>query len=114
MHYKEYYGSFELDEEEAIFYGKVEYIKALISYEATTAKGLKKAFQDAIDDYLAMCKAEKIQPEQPFKGTFNIRTSQELHRKLVLEANKREMSLNKFICSLLAKLIEQNSQKKQR
>lgn len=102
MHYKGYLGSFELDEDEAVFYGKVEYIKALISYEATTAKSLRKAFQEAVDDYLQMCKVEGIEPEVPFKGSFNVRVGQALHRRLALEASKREMTLNKFICYILA------------
>ena len=55
MHYKGYYGSVHLDNEDLIFHGKVEFIRALISYEATDAKGLRKAFEEAVDDYHEMC-----------------------------------------------------------
>lgn len=55
MHYKGYYGSYHLDTKEKIFYGKLEFINALVTYEATTAKGLQKAFIEAVDDYLDMC-----------------------------------------------------------
>lgn len=53
MQYKGYYGSVHFDSEDLIFNGKVEFIRALVSYEATNAKGLKKAFEEAIEDYLA-------------------------------------------------------------
>ncbi len=56
MHYKDYYGSVHFDDEDVIFYGKIEFIRALVTYEATNAKGLKKAFQEAVDDYLVTCK----------------------------------------------------------
>ena len=56
---KDYYGSVHLDDEDLIFHGKVEFIRALISYEATDAKGLRKAFEEAVDDYLDMCVKQK-------------------------------------------------------
>jgi predicted HicB family RNase H-like nuclease len=44
MQYKDYYGSVHFNDDELIFHGKIEFIRALVSYEATTAKGLRKAF----------------------------------------------------------------------
>ncbi len=61
MHYKDYYGSVHFDEEALIFYGKIEFVRALISYEAANEKGLKKAFKDSVDDYLHLCETQKIE-----------------------------------------------------
>src|SRR3989338_7019274 len=97
MYYKGYYGSVHFDAEELIFYGKIEFIRALISYEATTAKGLNKAFEDAVDDYLEMCSAQKIEPEAPFKGSLNVRLGSDLHRRVAIAAASRHVSVNKFI-----------------
>ena len=58
--YKDYYGSVHFDEEDLIFHGKIEFIRALVSYEATDAKGLKKAFEAAVDDYLLICQEQGI------------------------------------------------------
>ena len=44
MEYKGYVGSVEFSEEDGIFYGKVMGIRALVSYEGTTAKELVDAF----------------------------------------------------------------------
>jgi predicted HicB family RNase H-like nuclease len=103
MEYKDYYGSVNYDPDEPIFYGKVEFIKALISYEAEDAIGIKKAFEEAVDDYLELCAERKVEPEVPFKGSFNVRTGQELHREAVLAAKLVNKTLNKFICDIVKK-----------
>lgn len=64
MEYKGYTGSVELSE---IFFGKVLGIRSLISYEGHNVDELRKDFQDGIDDYLATCAAEGIEPETPSK-----------------------------------------------
>jgi predicted HicB family RNase H-like nuclease len=106
--YKDYFGSVHYDSDAVIFYGKLEFIKALISYEATDAAGIKKAFEDAVDDYLAMCTKEKIVPEKPFKGSFNIRTGHRLHQLLALAAQRENMSINKFVCHILERACDTN------
>jgi len=108
MHYKGYYGSCHLDEEGDIFYGKLEFIKALVTYESSTAKGIRKAFREAVDDYLKLCQQENINPEVPFKGSLNVRIGQVLHRELAVAAKKHEVSLNSYICNILSKSVDHN------
>ena len=55
MEYKGYVGSVEFSEEDGLFYGKVMGIRALISYEGSTAAELVNDFHGAVDDYLALC-----------------------------------------------------------
>ncbi len=105
MQYKGYYGSVHFDEEELIFYGKIEFIRALVTYEATDAKGLKKAFQEAVNDYLATCDREKIKPEIPFKGSLNVRLGSDLHRRVAIAAEQHHLSINKFIADTLDQAI---------
>lgn len=101
MKYKDYYGSVHYDPDAPIFYGKLEFIKALVSYEATDAVGIKKAFEEAVDDYLEMCRKEKIIPEKPFKGSFNIRVGSQLHERIALAAQRENVSINNYICRIL-------------
>lgn len=103
MNYKNYYGSVHFDDEELIFHGKVEFIRALISYEATTAKGLRKAFEDAIDDYLDFCQEQNREPEVSFKGSLNVRLGPDLHRRIAIAAAHQHISVNKFITDALSK-----------
>jgi predicted HicB family RNase H-like nuclease len=52
MSYKKYYGSVHYNDDDQIFHGKVEFIRALINYEGEDVKGLRKAFEEAVTDYL--------------------------------------------------------------
>lgn len=97
MNYKNYYGSVHYNDDDQVFHGKVEFIRALINYEGEDVKGLKKAFEDAVDDYLEMCKEDGIEPEKPFKGSFNVRTGSELHRRATLYAKEHGINLNNVI-----------------
>ncbi len=103
MEYKNYYGSVHFDEEDNIFYGKVEFIKALASYEAATARKFRKSFENAVDDYLELCRERNVEPEKPFKGSFNVRLLPELHRRAVLAAKRKGFTLNRFVAEALEK-----------
>lgn len=106
MKYKGYYGSVHYDSDEPIFYGKLEFIKALVSYEAQDAVGIKKAFEEAVEDYLELCKEKNISPETPFKGSLNVRLGHELHEKIAIIALRENMSINKYICNVLEKAYQ--------
>ena len=58
LEYKGYLGSVEYSEEDGVLHGRVEFIRDLVSHEGKDAKGIKAAFQEAVDDYLALCEAE--------------------------------------------------------
>lgn len=105
MEYKGYVGSVEFSEEDALFFGKVMGIRALISYEGENAHNLVEDFHSAVEDYLAMCDAEGIEPEKAYKGSFNIRISPELHKQAVITATARQMSLNSFVESSIERAV---------
>ncbi len=64
LEYRGYVGSIEFSNGDSLFYGKVEGIRSLISYEGVSEKELVDAFHDAVDDYLETCAEEGIKPEQ--------------------------------------------------
>ncbi len=101
MEYKNYIGSVEFSENDGLFFGKVMGIRAMISYEGTTAKELVEDFHGAVDDYLELCEAEGKEPERAYKGSFNVRISPELHRQAVIYASSKQMSLNSLVESAL-------------
>ena len=72
LEYKGYIGSIEFSDEDMVFYGKVQGIRSLISYEGNSAKSLIKDFHEAVDDYLDLCAERGTDPERSYKGTFNI------------------------------------------
>ncbi len=103
MHHRGYYGSVHYDDDDEVFYGKVEFVRALVSYEGTDVKKLRRAFEEAVDDYLDLCSAKGRDPDRPFKGSFNVRVGQHLHRRAAVAAAQRGVSLNRFVAQALEK-----------
>jgi len=100
--YKDYIGSVEVSEQDKLFYGKVQFIRALISYEGASFDEIQADFKAAVDDYLELCKEKGVEPEIPFKGSFNVRISPKTHRKLAIKALEKNESLNKFVDEILS------------
>jgi predicted HicB family RNase H-like nuclease len=97
MEYKDYFGSVQYSAEDHVFYGKVEYIRSLVTFEGTDVSSLEQAFRDSVDDYLETCQELGRKPEKPFKGTFNVRTGQERHRRASVYALLHKKSLNQVV-----------------
>jgi predicted HicB family RNase H-like nuclease len=106
MEYKGYLGSVSYSDEDSTFYGKVEFIRSLISFEGDEVESLRQSFHEAVDDYLESCKKKGIKPEKPFKGTFNVRTGSSLHRRAVLKAEEQGLNLNTFVATALENYID--------
>jgi predicted HicB family RNase H-like nuclease len=95
--YKDYIGSVHFNAEDEVFYGKIEGIDDLISFEGSSVKELKKAFENSVDDYFSLCKSVGKKTEKSYKGSFNVRISSEIHRKAKQIATRKGISLNQFI-----------------
>jgi len=99
--YKGYYGSARYSDEDQTFHGKIEFIRSLVTYEGTDVGSLRTAFEEAVDDYLKLCEQEGKEPDRPFKGSFNIRTGTDLHRRAVLFAKSKGTNLNSIVTDAL-------------
>lgn len=97
LQYKGFLGSVHFSAEDDVFFGKIEEIDDLISFEASTVKDLHKSFEEAVDDYLELCKKAGKEPLKPAKGSFNIRISPELHRKAIHTSKQMHLNLNQFV-----------------
>lgn len=105
LKFKNYHGSLEYDEESEILHGKVLHVRDLIAYEGETPKKLKRAFEDAVNDYLETCKAEGIEPDRPYSGSFNVRPGAELHGKLARLSAERGRSMNALVKEALSAFV---------
>lgn len=95
--YKSYVGVVDFDEEAEIFYGEVINTRDVITFQGKTAKALKQAFIDSVDDYLEFCEEREESPERPFSGRFNVRIDPELHKEAYVAARHAGKSLNTWI-----------------
>lgn len=106
LNYKGYTGSIQASPEDGILFGKVRYIRPLVNYEGQTVPELVDAFEEAVDDYLATCAEQGVEPEKPCKGTFNVRVGHELHLAAVQAAEREHKSLNDLVRGALNEYLE--------
>jgi predicted HicB family RNase H-like nuclease len=106
LHYKEYIGSVEFSEEDAVFHGTVIGIKDLISFEGDSVSAITEDFHHAVDEYLDFCREREKEPETPFAGSFNVIIGADLHRKAALIANANGLSLNAFVENAIRNVVE--------
>jgi len=97
LNHKGYIGTVDFSLKDNILYGKIIGIDDLVNYEAENLSQLKKAFTEAVEDYLDSCEEVGKNPDKTFSGTFNVRTSNQLHKKLSFLASSRNMKLNEVV-----------------
>jgi len=105
LNYKGYIGSLHYSAEDKTFWGKLEMIRSLVTFEATNAEELEENFKQAVEDYLETCRQNGLSPEKPFKGVFNVRINPELHKAAYEKALKNGVSLNKFVESSIVNAL---------
>ncbi len=114
LEYKGYSGTVNYSSEDKVFWGKLDGIHATVSYEGHDAKSLEKSFRDSVDDYLNLCRKEGIEPEKPYRGTFNVRLTQDLHRKLADYARSKDMNLNSAVKAAVESFLHEGKSQKRR
>jgi predicted HicB family RNase H-like nuclease len=97
LQYKGYYASLHFSSEDEVFYGKILGIDDLVNFEGASVKELKKAFHEAVEDYLETCEQLGKEPNKTYKGSFNVRIPTDLHKAAAIFASVNNISLNDFI-----------------
>ncbi|AXT47755.1 type II toxin-antitoxin system HicB family antitoxin [Chromobacterium rhizoryzae] len=106
LSYKGFSGSVEYSAEDECLVGEVLFIEGKIAYCGESVSEIKAVFVQAIDEYIEMCASEGIDPQKPFKGSFNVRVGEYLHRQVAIEARKRKVSLNTLVVQALEEKLE--------
>ena len=108
IEYNGYIGSIEYSPQDRCFFGKLEMIDDLVTFEAVSAEDIETNFHNAVDEYIQTCKELNREPQKVYKGVFNIRIEPELHKKIYQEALKVGMSLNAFVKQTLKNEVLQH------
>ena len=106
MTYKGYLGSVAFSEKDNVFYGKIEGINGLVNFEGESVKELTEAFHEAVDDYLAYCEEEGIEPDKSYTGVLNVRLTPAIHRQIAILARQAGLTLNAFIKEAVEEKVE--------
>ena len=109
MKYDDFIASVHYSSEDEIFYGKVEGINDLVTFEGNNTKELKESFYEAVVDYVEICRENEREVFKSYKGSFNVRISPYLHKKISEIALLKGISLNKLVQNALEHEIEQLS-----
>jgi predicted HicB family RNase H-like nuclease len=97
MTYKGYSGSVEYSAPDRVFHGKLIGITDIITFEGTSVEELERDFRDAVDDYLASCSEQGMEPQKPYSGKFVLRLSPEVHQDASIAARRAYSSMNSWI-----------------
>lgn len=97
LQYKDFIGSVHFSVEDGVFFGKIEGVNDLITFEGTTVNEIEKAFTEAVDDYISLCEKINKPVFKSYKGSFNVRISPDLHKKAVNKSLLLGISLNQFV-----------------
>ena len=71
MQYKGYVAAVEFDDSVGRLHGRVVNSVAypIATFEATDVDGSRREFLRSIDEYLASCREDGVEPKKPFSGT---------------------------------------------
>ncbi len=106
MTYKGYLGSVNFSEKDQVFFGKIEGINGLVNFEGESVKELTNAFHEAVDDYLAYCEDEGIEPDKSYTGVLNVRLTPAIHRQIAMLARQAGVTLNAYIKETLKEKVD--------
>ena len=105
LEYKGYHAKIEFDSEDLVLRGKIEGIKDLVNFESADISTVEEEFHAAVDDYLEFCKDVGKEPDKEYKGTFNIRISPDLHKRLAIVAMQNGDTLNATVEKAIKKYV---------
>ena len=93
LSYKGFVGSVHFNADDEVFYGTVAGVTDLVTFEGTTVAGLAASFREAVEDYLALCRAVAKPARKSYKGSFDVRVPTSLHRRAAEQVTIRGISL---------------------
>jgi len=108
IEYKSYKAKIAYSLEDDLLVGKVIDVDSLILFSGSSLDEIKAEFKLAIDSYLEDCKEQGIEPEKPFKGSFNVRVGCDAHRKAATTAKAWGISLNEFVRVAIEQAVDRH------
>ncbi len=69
-------------------------------------KQVLEDLREAVDDYLAYCQDEGIEPDKSYTGVLNVRLTPAIHRQIAMLALQAGLSINAYIKEALEEKVE--------
>ena len=107
LRYKDFIGSVHFSAEDECFFGKIEGIDDLATFEGRNVSELKRSFREAVEDYVDLCRRVNKPLFKSYGGTFNIRMPAELHQKAARRSALLGISLNQLVQRAVEKEVRE-------
>ena len=106
LKYKGFIGSVKFAAEDDVFYGKIEGVNDLITFEGESVQELKSAFQSMVDEHIKDCEIENKPLKKSYTGSLNIRLTPKIHHKAAEKAIIEGITLNQLIKNAIEKELD--------
>ena len=103
MTHKGYAARIEYDDEDGIFTGRIAGIRDGVGFHADSVEELRRAFHEAVEDYIETCAKAGKEPQKAYSGQMMFRVSPEVHRQAATAAELAGKSLNQWAEEVLRK-----------
>ena len=101
MTHKGFAARVEYSEDDGCFVGHVAGIRDVIGFHGESVAQLRKAFREAVDDYLKTCERLGQEPNRPYSGQFRLRLAPEIHARAAMAAEAQGKSLNTWAADVI-------------
>ena len=108
LRFKGFIGSVHFSTDDDCFFGKIEGIDDLVSFEGRDVDGLKRSFREAVEDYVELCAAAGKPLKKSCNGSFNVRMPAELHQKAARKSALLGISLNQLVRRAIEKEVRES------
>lgn len=105
LKFKDFIGSVHFSAADDCFFGRIEGIDDLVSFEGRDVDELKRSFREAVEDYVELCRAAGKPLQKSCKGSFNVRMPAELHQKAARKSALLGISLNQLVQRAIKKEV---------
>ncbi len=96
MTYKGYAARIEYSDEDGCFVGHIAAIQDVVGFHGESVAILRKAFKEAVDDYLETCEKLNRAPQKPYSGNLMLRIPPEIHAAVAVAAEVSGKSINQW------------------
>ena len=99
MEYKGYVAAISYDVDADMLFGHVvnSGSYSICTFMAHDVEGLKREFKISVDEYLAWCEEDGIEPVKPYSGEMNLKLGPKLHHTVTLLALEEEITPHDWI-----------------
>ncbi|HQQ01266.1 MAG TPA: type II toxin-antitoxin system HicB family antitoxin [bacterium] len=105
MTYRGYAARIEYTDEDRCMVGHIAGIRDVVGFHAESVSELRKAFQEAVDDYLETCEKLGRAPQKPYSGKIMLRVSPEIHASIAVAAEVSGKSINQWAAEAFTKAV---------